>query len=168
MKWRGACLNPGVPYSRLAASAAVLLALLPSGCKSTHETHASAAPGGKLFAVTSDSAPFFRHGPQQGRDPDSKLARDTVVRLIRPSFGYSKVELVSSGEKGYVSSEEIRPAPASLIAAALAGPADSAIANTVGPQGETFNIDSNDPRLVPPPEQLPAPDLPPAALPPGQ
>ena len=167
MKWRGACLNSGVPYSRLAALAALLFAVLSIGCRNTQETHASVKSGGKLFAVTSDSAAFFRHGPQQGREPDSKLSRDTVVKLIRPSFGYSKVELVSSGEKGYVSSDEIKPASASLIAAAFAKPTDSVIAHTDVPPGETFNIDSNDPRLVPPPEQLPPPDLPPTALQPA-
>ena len=90
------------------------------------------------------------------------LPKDTMVRLIRPALGYSKVQLVASGERGYVLSEEIKPAssPAALVAAAPVLPADSVAAPGSGRFGETFNIDSSDPRLVPPPEELPNPDLP--------
>jgi hypothetical protein len=162
VKWRGACLFAGVSYSRSAALAATLLAILCSGCKSADKAHATTARGGKFFAVAADSAAFFRHGPQQGRSPDMTLPKDTMVRLIRPSLGYSKVQLVASGERGYVLSEEIKPAsaPAALVAAAPVLPADSVAAPGSGRFGETFNIDSSDPRLVPPPEELPNPDLP--------
>ena len=171
MKWRGACLITGVPYSRLAALAAVLLAILSLSCTATHQAHTatSASQGGKIFAVSADAAAFYRHGPEQGRDPDSSLAKDTLVRLIRPSFGYSKIQLVSSGEKGYVLSDDIKPASPSLIAAAntVATENTATVAHTFGSPRETFNINSDDPRLVPPPEQLPPPDLPPQT-PPGQ
>jgi hypothetical protein len=113
-----------------------------------------------MFAVTVDSAAFFRHGPQEGREPDLKLPRDTVVKLIRPSFGYSKVQVVSSGVQGYIASEEIRPASSTLLAAATIPPADPMAPESTGPPGEQFNLNSNDPRLVPPPEQLPDVDLP--------
>jgi hypothetical protein len=168
MKWRGACLFATVQYSRSVASVALLLAILCPGCKSADKAHAITARGGKFFAVTADSTAFFHHGPQQGRSPDMTLPKDTIVRLIRPSFGYSKIQLVSSGEQGYVLSEEIKPAPASLVAAATISPADSIAAPPIGPPSETFNLNSSDPRLVPPPEQLPDPDFPPSALPPGQ
>ena len=55
--------------------------------------------------------------------------------------------------QGYVASEEIRPAPATLLAAATT-PHTSARAI------QQFNLNSDDPRLVPPPEELPDPDLP--------
>jgi hypothetical protein len=164
VKWRGACLFAGVSYSRSAALAASLLTILCTGCKSADKAHATTSREGKFFAVTADSAAFFHHGPQQGRSPDMTLPKDTIVRLIRPSFGYSKIQLVASGEQGYVSSEEIKPASASLLAAAPV----SVTAPTINPSGETFNVDSNDPRLVPPPEQLPDPDLPASAPAPGQ
>jgi hypothetical protein len=166
VRWRGACLFAGVNYSRSAALGACLLAILGPGCKSADKAHATTARGGKFFAVTADSAAFFRHGPQQGRSPDKTLPKDTIVRLIRPSFGYSKIQLVASGEQGYVLSEEIKPAsataisPAPLVAVAPVLPADSVAAPASGRFGETFKIDSNDPRLVPPPEELPNPDLP--------
>ena len=139
---------------------ALALAFLPAsftGCRSADKPAQSTTKATRLFAITVDSAAFFRHGPRQGLEPDLKLPRDTVVKLIRTSFGYSKIQVVASGVQGYVASEEIRPASSTLLAAA-------ATPQTSGPAGEQFHLDSTDPRLVPPPEQLPDPDLPPPAL----
>lgn len=149
-----------MPYYRRAAVALALLSALFTGCIGADKPARSTTKASRLFMVTVDSAAFFRHGPQQGRDPDLKLPKDTVVKLIRPSFGYSKVQVVASGLQGYVASEEIRPASSTLLAAATTPPAGSAATHTSGPAGEQFNLDSNDPRLVPPPEELPDPDLP--------
>jgi hypothetical protein len=142
-----------MPHYRRIAAAFALLSALFAGCTSAERPAQSTTKATRLFAVAVDSADFFRHGPQQGRDPDMKLPKDTVVKLIRPSFGYSKIQVVTSGLLGYVASEEIRPASSTLIAAAN-NPPPSAPAN------EQFNLNSNDPRLVPPPEELPDPDLP--------
>ncbi|HEX7517689.1 MAG TPA: hypothetical protein VF345_10440 [Chthoniobacterales bacterium] len=149
-----------MPYYRRAAVALAFLAALFTGCKSADKPAQSTTKATRLFAVTVDSAAFFRHGPQEGRDPDLKLPKDTVVKLIRPSFGYSKIQVVASGLQGYVASEEIRPASSTLLAAATTPPADSVAAHTSDPASEQFNLNSNDPRLVPPPEELPNPDLP--------
>lgn len=163
------CLFPGVNYSRRAALAAVLFALIGTGCTSTNKTAQTTRRDGKFFVVTSEAAPFFRHGPQPGRDPDLKLTKDTLVKLIRPSFGFSKVQLVASGEQGYVASEDIKPASSTLIAAATPAPMDSVLAPPSNrPAGEQFNLNSNDPRLVPPPEDLPNAALPLPAPTPGQ
>jgi hypothetical protein len=151
-------------YYRRAAVALVLVSALFAGCESVDNPAQSTTRAARLFAVTVDSAAFFRHGPQEGRDPDLKLPKDTVIKLIRPSFGYSKIQVVASGLQGYVASEEISPASSTLLAASTAPPANSVVAHTRGPAGEQFNLNSNDPRLVPPPEELPDPDLP--ALPP--
>jgi len=140
-----------------------MFAFLPAlltGCKSTDKPAQSTTKAGRLFAVAVDAAAFFRHGPQQGRDPDLTLPKDTVVKLIRPSFGYSKIQVVSSGLQGYIASEEIRPASATLLAAATIPPADPMAPHTSDSASEQFNLNSNDPRLVPPPEQLPDADLP--------
>jgi hypothetical protein len=130
----------------------------------------AAANVGKVYAVTPDSTPFFRHGPQQGAGPDLTLPKDSLVRLIRPSFGYSKVEVLSSGQIGYVASEDINVASASLIATTHAAARHTASASRIAePSGGRFNFDSADPSLMAPPEQLPAPDLPPTTSPsPGQ
>jgi hypothetical protein len=140
-------------YRRTAVAFALLLALF-AGCKSADRPAHSTTKATRLYAVAVDSAAFFRHGPQAGRDPDLKLPKDTVVRLIRPSFGYSKIQVVTSGVLGYIASEEIKPASSTLLAAAITTP------QTSGPTGEQFNLNSTDPRLVPPPEELPDPDLP--------
>jgi hypothetical protein len=153
-----------VNYSRLAAAATVLASLF-IGCSasdkiavtSTRTSHTD----GKLFAVSAESSAFFRHGPQPGRVPDKTLPKETLVKLIRPSFGFSKVELVSSGEQGYVASEDLRPASSALVASTSAPKPDPlTTAPSTTPAVEQFKIDSNDPRLVPPPEDLPPSDLP--------
>ena len=150
-----------MPSGRRAAVAFTLLSILFTGCKSADRPARSTTKTTGLFAVTVDSAAFFRHGPQQGRDPDLKLPKDTVVRLIRPSFGYSKVQVVTSGLQGYVASEEIGPASATLLAAANT-------LQTRGPVDEQFNRNPDRPRLASPPEELPDPDLPVPAPEPSQ
>src|SRR4029077_8400130 len=97
--------------------AAVVLA----GCAESNPNQATAANGGKFYAVITDSAPFYRYGPQQGNGPDMKLQKDRLMTLIRPSFGYCKVKL-TTGEQGYVASDDIGPAPPALVAAATAPP----------------------------------------------
>jgi hypothetical protein len=153
VKWRGGCLLAEMPYYRRAPLAFALLFGLFAGCKSADRPAQSSTKATRLFSVSVDSAAFFRRGPQQGRDPDLKLPKDTIVKLIRPSFGYSKIQVLESGLQGYVASEEIRPAPATLLAAATTP-------HTSGPAIEQFNLNSADPRLIPPPEELPDPDLP--------
>jgi hypothetical protein len=141
-----------------------LLALIFAGCSGTTKTTQSATALAKtepkLFVVWVDSAAFFRHGPQTGRDPDKKLSKETVVKLIRPSFGFSKVEIAATGEQGYVSSEEIRPASSNLIASVSAPKVDPLATPSTSPTEEQFQLNSNDPRLVPPPEDLPPAELP--------
>jgi hypothetical protein len=144
--------------------ASALLAIVLAGCSGTTKTAQTATTPAKreakLFVVSVDSAGFFRHGPQAGRDPDKTLSKETVVKLIRPSFGYSKVEIAATGEQGYVASEEIRPASSNLIASVSAPKVDSLATPAAQPAAEQFNLNSSDPRLVPPPEDLPPAELP--------
>jgi hypothetical protein len=121
-----------------------------SGCALTHRNILHASDGEKFYAVTAAQAPFYKFGPQQGGGPDQMLPRDTLMVLIRPSFGYSKVHL-TNGQEGYVASEDIKLAPPALVAAVNApppGPEPSA-------HGDRFDLNSTDPRLVVPPEDLP-------------
>ena len=149
-----------MPYYRRAVAPLALLLALLTGCKSADKPAQSTTKATRLFAVAIDSAAFFRHGPRQGLEPDLKLPKDTVVKLIRTSFGYSKIQVVASGVQGYIASEEIRPASSTLLAAATIPPVDPMAPQTSDPAAEQFNLNSNDPRLVPPPEQLPGVDLP--------
>jgi hypothetical protein len=151
-----------VNYSRLLPMA-MSLPLLFSGCSATNKpevaTTSAAKHDARFFVVSTESAPFFRHGPQAGRAPDSTLSKDTMVKLIRPSFGYSKVEITATGEQGYVSSEDIRPASSNLIASFAPVKIDPLTAPSISPStspaAEQFKLNSDDPRLVPPPENLP-------------
>jgi hypothetical protein len=147
----------------LALATAAVLALSFSACSSVTKTVQKVTKppeNAKLYAITADSAAFFRHGPQPGRDPDQKLSRDTLVKLIRPSFGYSKVQVVASGEQGYVASDEIKPASPMLIASNATARTEAVHSASPSPAAEQFNLNSDDPRLVPPQEELPDPDLP--------
>ena len=140
---------------------------LLTACSSTNKsaqnattTTTKAKHDGKVYVVSVESAAFFRHGPQPGRTPDQTLSKDTQVRLIRPSFGYSKVELVATKEQGYVSSDEMRPDSSNLIASFVPPKVDPITAPVDQPAVEQFNLNSSDPRLVPPPEDLPPSELP--------
>jgi hypothetical protein len=126
--------------------AVILLVHLLAGCTSGTSS-AKVTKIGKYYAVTSEKAAFYKYGPQQGSGADLELPRDTLLTLIRSSFGYCKVTL-ASGEQGYVAREDINVAPPGLVAAVTNPPGSSS-------RREQFNINSNDPRLVAPPEALP-------------
>jgi hypothetical protein len=128
-----------------------VIALL-SACSAPEVAKPGAATGsGKYYAVSAKETPFYRYGPLQGNGPDQKLPQDTLLTVVRPSFGYSKVRLMN-GDQGYLASEDINVASAALVAAVTAPPhAPSGISR--------FRLDSNDPRLMAPPPPLPA-DLP--------
>jgi hypothetical protein len=130
------------------------------GCSLTEKNILSGSGGTQFYAVTTEKAPFYKFGPQQGNGPDMQLPRNTLMTLIRPSFGYCKVHL-TNGEEGYVANEDIKVAPAELVAAANAPPRGSEPTT----HGERFNLNSADPRLVVPPEDLPENNPEPTPLP---
>lgn len=132
-----------------AGAAGVVLA---AGCASSKKPSALSGTTNGWYAVASPETPFYRYGPQQGNGPDMQLPHDAIMKVIRPSFGYVKVQL-QDGENGYVASEDIRPAPATLVAEKLApAPTPSPV---YASQGEQFQLNSDDPRLIAPPEPLP-------------
>jgi len=96
-----------------------LLGLFGTSCSTSDSTAPTASNSGKYYAVSVKQAEFYLYGPQQGNGPDQKLPQDTLVMLIRPSFGYSKVQLMN-GQQGYVASQDIRAAPPQLVSAETA------------------------------------------------
>lgn len=128
--------------------------LLTTACQSSNQPQIFSGTTNSWYSVAASQTPFYRHGPQQGNGPDMQLPRDSIMKVIRPSFGYVKVQL-QDGEKGYVANEDIRPAPATLVAEKLASPP----APTVADQSEQFQLNANDPRLIAPPEPLPKASL---------
>ena len=136
-----------------------------SGCGASRNmlSKVTSAEGGRMYAVGVEKAAFYKFGPQQGNGPDEQLPRDTLVRLVRNSFGYSKVVIAESGQQGFVASEDLTIASAALIAAATATPPPEVASTSSSAPAENFDLHSADPSFVPPPEGLPAPDLPPAS-----
>jgi hypothetical protein len=125
-----------------------LLALCGTSCSTTDSAAPTASSSGKYYAVSVKEAEFYRYGPQQGNGPDEKLPQDTLVMLIRPSFGYSKVQLMN-GQQGYVASQDIRAAPPEVVSAATAPPIPSG--SNEASRNPKFRFD---PRVIPP-EPLP-------------
>lgn len=123
-----------------------------AGCGGTTSKFLSGTIGG-WYAVSAPQTPFYKYGPQQASGPDEQLPRDSLLKIIRPSFGYVKVQL-QTGEDGYVASEDIKPAPAALVAEKLAPPPPPQIA-AHSDTSEQFSLNSTDPRLIAPPEPLP-------------
>ena len=136
-------------------SASVAPWVLYEGCANSNPAAPTAANGGNFFAITADSAPFYRYGPQQNYGPDKKLPKDTPVTLIRSSFEYCKVKL-ASGEQGFVASQDIQAARPALVAAATAPAATSSVAGRL-------RFEPSDPRFAPPPPE-PLPDIEPTPI----
>ena len=128
--------------------------LLMTGCESSKQPKIFSGTTNSWYSVAASQTPFYRHGPQQGNGPDMQLPRDSIMKVIRPSFGYVKVQLLD-GENGYVANEDIRPAPATLVAEKLAPPPELPPPPSIGDQGERFQLNSDDPRLIAPAEPLP-------------
>lgn len=118
-------------------------------CSGSNTTKMAAANGAKFFSVTTNETPFYRYGPQQGNGPDQKLSHDTLMTVVRASFGFTKVKLMT-GEQGYVASDDIKIASPAMVAAATATPPPNALSKVA-----KFRLDNDDPRLIAPPEPLP-------------
>ena len=84
-----------------ALGALLLVGVCVSGCGSVQKITDLSGTTGVWYAVVKDETPFFRYGPQQGNGPDQQLSKDSIMKVIRPSFGYVKVQL-QGGESGYV------------------------------------------------------------------
>jgi hypothetical protein len=109
-----------------------------SGCARLFKSQAAAGKHGAMLAISAETTPFYRDGPQQGRGPDRQLSKDTLVTLVKHAFGYSKVRL-EGGEQGFVANEDLIPAPDRLIA--------------------QTNTGTNDELPPAPPVKLPSPDI---------
>jgi hypothetical protein len=103
--------------------------------------------------VSARKAQFFRYGPQQANGPDEKLPQGTLVTVIRPAFGYSKVHLLN-GLEGYLASQDIQAAPPELVQAAT-NPNPSVTGTSESNRQARFHHNIVDPRFLPPPPPLP-------------
>ena len=99
----------------------IVVALFGFGCTETKSksNQTSAVEAEHFYSVATKSTGFYHYSPNQEVGPDKFLPKDTVVTVIRPSFGFSSVKLMN-GQEGYVSSKDLRVAPPELVAAATA------------------------------------------------
>jgi hypothetical protein len=144
----------------------ILLAVLAFSC--SHKSKRSRGPamtasGQKLYAVIVDFTAFYVNGPQQANGPDKHLPKNTLMTVIRPSFGFSKVKLEANGQEGYVSTADIKTAPAELAASVQASPSPLPLplpSPSVSPSSEGFfprespssEVTTPTPRETPSPE----------------
>jgi hypothetical protein len=119
--------------------------VLFANCSNVMRKGITTASPQKFYAVTTESAAFYRRAPVAGSEPEKMLKKGELLSLIRPSFGTCKVRL-NSGEQGYIANEDIGVASPALIAAASGSPET---------RNGRFRFDSPDPRLVVPEEPLP-------------
>ncbi len=134
----------------------ILLALSGASCSTpANQTGPAASHSGQYYVVSAKEAEFYRYGPQQANGPNEKLAEGTLVVVVRPAFGYSKVQL-SNGLQGYVASEDIHAAPREVVQAAI-NPTPPITGTSTGESGRQSRFRHNivDPRFLPPPPPLP-------------
>ena len=111
---------------------------LSGGCEGVNSPKRAAARGAKFFVVKVKSAPFYRLGPAQLNGADKILQKDTLVTLVRPETGFSKVQL-ASGDQGYVANDYLTTAPPAAIAAINAPPASRPRLIPAEPNSSRFN-----------------------------
>lgn len=85
-------------------SAWLLIATLLAGCAT------EVVPAGSKWTVTAMQTGFYKYGPAQSFGPDLQLPHGTRVTMIQRSFGFSRV-MMDTGVTGFVSSDDILPAP---------------------------------------------------------
>jgi len=82
---------------------------LVSGCAMS-----PAAKGGgsktDRYVVVAARTPFYHYGPAQGLGPDFNLSAGQPLKLLQLDYGFSRVQ-TDAGQTGYVSTEDIGPAP---------------------------------------------------------
>ena len=139
--------------SRLSGSLGVLLALCGTSCSTPDSAAPAASNSGQYFIVGARRAPFYRYGPQQANGPDGKLPQGTLMTLIRPAFGYSKVQL-SNGLQGYVATQDIQAAPPEVVQATI-HPNRPLTGTSESNRHPRFHDNIVDPRFLPPPPPLP-------------
>ena len=102
----------------IALLAVLIIAVeLLSGCESTDLLVKRAAASGAKFFIVKVDTPFYRWGPVQRNGSDMTLPKDTLVTLVRPELGWSKIKL-ASGDQGYVANEDLTIASSAVIDAA--------------------------------------------------
>ena len=140
--------------SCISGSVLILFALCATSCSTPESAGpAAASTSGQYYVVSAKEAEFYRYGPQQANGPDEKLAQGTLVTVMRPAFGYSKIQL-SNGLQGYIASQDIHAAPPEVVQAAT-NPNPPMSGTSESSRQPRFRYNIVDPRFLPPPPALP-------------
>lgn len=92
-----------LPKSLLPCVIALACLVALTACENT-------IPSGASYVVAVPKAGFYKYGPAQTFGPDFMLDEDTEVTIIQHSMGFSRVT-TSNGTSGWVSNDDIKPAP---------------------------------------------------------
>ena len=65
---------------------------------------------GSRYVITAPKTAFYKYGPAQSFGPDTTLTQGTVVTMLESTWGFCHV-MTESGLGGYVSSDDLKPAP---------------------------------------------------------
>ena len=68
------------------------------------------------YLVSSPLAEFYKYGPAQSFGPDFTLKKGDKVLMLERSWGFCRV-MTDGGISGFISSDDIVPAPAEAVAA---------------------------------------------------
>ena len=96
------------------------------------------------YVVSAEKAPFYKYGPAQAMGADFTLNQGQLVTMLKRSTGFSQIQ-TPGGDTGYVSNEDIAPAPEENLPRSRAYIAEP----------EPPPLPAVDPRPFEPPELLP-------------
>jgi hypothetical protein len=89
--------------STLPCLVALSCLLLLTACETT-------IPSGASYVVAVPRAGFYRYGPAQSFGPDFMLDENTKLTINQYALGFSRVT-TDNGMSGYISNDDIKPAP---------------------------------------------------------
>ncbi len=82
--------------------------MLLAGCASQSGggTHA-----GETYIVKAQQSLFYLYGPAQVSGPDFALSKGQQVTMLERQYGFSHISVQPTGVTGYVSTDDLAPAP---------------------------------------------------------
>ncbi len=89
--------------------ALLLCTAILTGCAGTDT--GVGAHAGDAYIVKSAHTLYYSYGPAQASGPDSSLPRGTRLLMLSREYGFSHIAIAGTGQTGYVSTDDLAPAP---------------------------------------------------------
>ncbi len=96
-------------------------------------------PSGASYVVAVPKASFYKYGPAQTFGPDFMLDQDTRLTILQHAMGFSRVS-TSNGTSGYISNDDIKPAPPEAPSPQESATAKSRLKPVFGPKPKRSDI----------------------------